>query len=142
MRIITYFIAAVASLIFSGCATDPTSLAEARQIAARRVFRIPTASHRDRAAQVTIVRDSGAMGSAISTALRMNGRPIASFRVRESLTFSLDPGDYVFGLEPSLKLGAGLKEYSLTAKAGEHYFYRISVTNEGFFLQRSYEINR
>ena len=26
---------------------------------------------------------------------------MASFRVRECLTFSLDPGEYVFGLEPS-----------------------------------------
>ncbi len=98
------------------------------------------AAHSEHAARVTIVRDVGFLGSAPSAKLTLNGKPIASFRPRETLTFSLDAGDYVFGLEPVPNLGAGLREYSLNAKAGEHYYYRITVTSEGLILQRSYAV--
>ena len=142
MRIIIFLSVLSSLIILSGCATSPTTSSNTRPIAPQRITRAPVALHTDTAAQVTIVRDSGGLGSAISAALRLNGAPVASFRTRESMTFTLDPGDYVFGLEPSPNLGAGLREYSFTAKTGEDYFYRISVTSEGFILQRSYEISK
>ena len=142
MKISTTLIVLFALVLLSGCATSPTNLADVRPVASDRLLRTPTATNQQNSASVTIVRDSGFLGSAPSAALRLNGVPVASFRTRESLTFTLDPGDYVFGLEPSPSLGAGLREYSLSAKTGEHYFYRISVTQEGLILQRSYEVSR
>jgi hypothetical protein len=115
-------------------------MGDSRPVATQRISQIPAAADPAHAALVTVVRDTGSFGAAGSAALRLNGKPVASFRVREALTFSLNPGEYVFALQPVPDLGAGVKEYSLTAKAGEHYYYRISVASEGFLLQRSFEV--
>jgi hypothetical protein len=135
-------ISSLISLVTAGCATSPTEVRNARPVAKARIVQVPVAAHSERAAQVTIVRDVGALGSAPSAAITLNGKPVASFRPRESLTFSVDPGDYVFGLEPVPNLGVGLREYSLNAKPGEHYYYRITVTTEGLILQRSYAVSQ
>lgn len=132
----------VASLLVVGCATSPSNLTSSRLVPARRIAHLPEASNPKLAARVTIVRDVGFAGSAATVNLRLNGRPVASFHPNESLTFTLDPGEYVFGVKPGPNLGSGLNELSLTAKAGERYFFRLSSTYAGFILQRSYEINR
>lgn len=126
----------------SGCATAPVTSSDSRPITPSRLEHTPTASNAENAARVTVVRDSGSYGSAVSVALRLDGVPVAAFRTRESLTFTVNPGERVFGLSVNPKLGTALKEYSLTAKAGEHYFYRISATADGFILQRSFEVSR
>jgi hypothetical protein len=132
----------VGCLASAGCATSPSTLTSARSVPAQRIAHLPMASNPKMAARITILRDVGFAGSAATVKLRLNGNPVASFHPRESLTFTLDPGEYVFGVKPVPDLGSGLNELSLTAKAGEHYFFRISSTYAGFILQRSYEINR
>jgi hypothetical protein len=135
MKTINAMIALVAVV---GCATSPLPVTNSRPIPTQRIMHLPVVSQRERAAKVTIVRDTGFPGSMYSVVVRLNGRRLAAFETGESLAFSVDPGDYVLAVE----LQPGLREYSLTANASQHYFYRISVVAEGPILQRSYEINR
>ena len=102
-------------------------------------MQLRVATHSEHPAQVTIVRDEGLLLAAAPARLTLNGKTVATFRPRNALTFSLDPGEYVLGLDAAVpvNLFPQLREYSLNAKAGEHYYYRITAAAEGLILQRS-----
>jgi hypothetical protein len=132
------------SLMAAGCETSPTGMSNSRPVAKERIVQLPVAAHSEHPARVTIVRDVGLAGSGASARLTLNGKPVALFRPGEAVTFSLDPGEYVFGIDAAvaLNLFPQLREYSLNAKAGEHYYYRITVGGEGLILQRSYAVSQ
>jgi hypothetical protein len=142
MKAIT-IISSLISLMAAGCETSPTGMSTSQPVAKERIVQLPVA-HSEHPARVTIVRDEGLLYAAAPARLSLNGKPVATFRPRNSLTFSLDPGEYVFGLDAAaaINLFPQLREYSLNAKAGEHYYYLITAAAEGLILQRSYAVSQ
>jgi hypothetical protein len=132
----------VGCLALAGCATSPCTVSRARPLPPQRITQLPSPSNPNTAAHITVVRDSGFAGGGATINLRLNGNPVAAFHPCEALRFTLNPGDYVFGIKPVPDLGLGITELGFTAKAGEHYGFRISSGYAGFTLQRSYEVNR
>jgi len=73
----------------------------------------------------------GFAGGGATINLRLNGNPVAAVHPCEALKFTVNPGDYVFGIKPVPDLGLGITELGFTAKTGEHYGFRIK-----FWLRR------
>ena len=140
MKAIT-IMSSLISLMAAGCAS-PTAMSNQRPVAKERIVQLPVAAHPEHAARVTVVRDSGGSGVWAPIRLIMNGKPVASFRPAEAMTFSLDPGEYVFRGEVWDKNPRDYLEYALSAEAGRHYYYRISFRDTGVILQRSYAVSQ
>jgi hypothetical protein len=139
-----YFAVSAVLLVFAGCSTNPIAYSKARPVPPDRILdgyrAISTMTAKT--AQVSIVRDSGVMGSAISAELSVNDIAIAKFRAGERLVVYLQPGTYTFGVAYVGLLGPLPYTKQISVQSGQHYFIRIKpVAGNGFVLQPSAEIN-
>ncbi len=143
-QIVRYFAVSAVFLALAGCSTNPIAYSKARPVPPDRILdgyrAISTMTAKT--AQVSIVRDSGVMGSAVSAELSVNDIAIAKFRAGERLVVYLQPGTYTFGVAYVGLLGPLPYTRQISVQSGQHYFIRIKpVAGNGFVLQPSAEIN-
>lgn len=96
--------------------------------------------------KIVVVRDSGLLGAAGTSNLFVSGELVAKIYTGESVTFFVEPGEYILGLGPGVAFSEEetkkyMEEQALTVEAGKIYYYRISVVMEkGLVLQRTTQI--
>jgi hypothetical protein len=83
--------------------------------------------------EVTIKRDKGFTGSACTTRIFANAKPLADIDAGEKVTIYLPEGDHIISALPNGGCGGGLVETKVGVKAGGSYTYRVgSESNFGF----------
>ena len=81
------------------------------------------------AATIIVKRDPGFMGTALSSVLTIDGRPIARMRPGQFISLSVAPGDHLLGVASSDNLGPVAtnisREVAADCKAGRTYYFRL-----------------
>jgi hypothetical protein len=121
------------ALAIAGCATRPVSNAEATAVPSERIidskFLEPTAD----AGIVTVKRDRGFGGSACSSRVFVNAKPVADIRTSEKVVIYLPAGEYIFSAWPNGVCGGGMSEVRANVKAGVELNFRIGYGSNGSF---------
>jgi hypothetical protein len=138
-------VAAVVVAGLTACATQNqpgttgyTAVPEAQFLGAFRVGGVKT----NDSARVVVKRDSGFMGSFLSSVLLINSERIAAIRPGQYLELSLAPDEYIFGVSWSDDLGAlatsAKREITVECKAGKTYYIRMfPQPGSGIVIERA-----
>ncbi|WP_449440953.1 hypothetical protein [Pseudomonas migulae] len=125
MRIL---IGAVALVMLAGCATSPVPSSQAVKAPPDRL--LAHQSELPGAGRITVIRDSGMLGSGCYATVFINGERAAKLDPKEKATFILPPGEWVVGAALE---GAGLcgplnekrTETETLLKQGQEKFFRV-----------------
>lgn len=129
--------------LLAGCATSPVTFTAAMPVSAKNLLECHEKYSRPipESVRIVIVRDSGMLGAAVPAKLSIDGCPVAKLWSSERLELFLVPGDYIFAVEPSPRLGGALVEKDVRITEGKSYSFRISLDGSGSFsLQPSTHI--
>lgn len=133
----------IAALFLSACATAPVPYTTATPVAKSNLlegysqFSEPSIG----ASHVVVVRDSGMLGAALPAKLSIDGVPVAKLWSSERLELFLPPATYIFGVEPSPRLGGALVETTYEIKREKSYGFRIALDFGGAFsFQQSTQV--
>ncbi|WLG49102.1 hypothetical protein [Pseudomonas sp. FP1742] len=121
-------LAALALIALAGCATSPVPSAQAIKAPADRVLAYQVAL--EGSGTLTVIRDSGFMGSGCYATIFLNGERAAKLAPEEKATFILAPGEWVVGAAIE---GAGLcgqlnekrTETETILKKGQEKYFRV-----------------
>lgn len=120
-------------LFISGCATQTVKLRDAKPVPDDRVYyQSQTGGN---TGDVTIVRDSGMMGSGCHAQIFLDGELASDMRVSETVTFRVSEGDHIIGTTTKggglCSFSVDLQERDLKIKAGEKRYYRVFMDASG-----------
>lgn len=119
--------------IMSGCATKPIATSEASPVPTERVLDAASLQRAPNTGEVTIKRDTGFAGSACSTRIFANAKPVADINPGEKVAIYLPEGDHIISALPNAGCGGGLVETKVGVKIGGSYTYRVgSESNMSF----------
>ena len=126
---------AVATILLASCATAPVRYATATPVSQSNLLEGYNnyAKPSDGYSRVIVVRDSGMLGAALPAKLSIDGVAIAELWSSERIELYLPPATYIFGVEPSPRLGGALVETTYEIKPGKSYAFRISLDYGGSF---------
>lgn len=83
--------------------------------------------------KVTVKRDSGIGGSACSSRIFVNAKPVADIRTSEKVVLYLPSADYIFSAWPNGMCGGGMSEVRASVKTGEELNFRVGYGSNGDF---------
>ncbi|MDD1130486.1 hypothetical protein [Pseudomonas shahriarae] len=133
MRIL---IAAVAVVMLAGCASSAISVRDAKPVPSDEVYAFQTKPVGE-SGKITVVRDSGAVGSGCDIVVYIDGRRAAKIGTGQRATFYLPPGSPNLGVGlagSGLCAGAAIRTIAATVKPGKESLYRISGDMAGFYI--------
>ncbi len=133
MRIL---IAAVAVAMLAGCASTAISVRDAKPVPADEVYAFQSKPVGD-SGKITVVRDSGAVGSGCDIVVYVDGRKAAKIGTGQRATFYLPPGSPNLGAGlagSGLCAGAAIRTIAATVHSGKESLYRISGDIGGFYI--------
>jgi hypothetical protein len=111
----------------AACSTTPTSLKEATQVPADRIYYHQPLSS-DGMSKAIFVRDRGYLLGGGDLHLFINGTRAASLETGERLELLLTPDEYLFGVKPTDYFGAyNLYSIDQILQAGKTYYYRLLI---------------
>jgi hypothetical protein len=118
----------LAAVALAGCATSPVPSAQAKKAPADRVLAYQVAL--EGSGVLTVIRDSGFMGSGCYATIFLNGERAAKLAPEEKATFILPPGEWVVGAALE---GGGLcgplnekrTEAETVLKRGQEKYFRV-----------------
>lgn len=114
-------------LLVSACATAPTPLGEAKSVPSDRIYAKVTPPALS-SARVIFIRDQGFAGGGVYQHVFINGQRAASIDVGEQLELFLEPGEYIFGVQPTDPFGTHtLYSIDQQLQSGRHYYYRLLI---------------
>lgn len=115
----------VASLIASGCTTTAVSTDKAK--AAKVIYMQSLLVERPSTGKMTIKRDIGLAGSACTTRISIDAKPLAELDPGEAFVIYLPAGEYILGAANSGLCGGGDAEAQAVVRANESKTYRVSM---------------
>ena len=133
MRIL---IVAVAVAMLAGCASTAISVRDAKPVPADEVYAFQSKPSGE-SGKITVVRDSGAVGSGCDIVVYVDGRKAAKIGTGQRVTFYLPPGSPNIGAGlagSGLCAGAAIRTIAATAHSGKESLYRISGDMAGFYI--------
>jgi len=133
MRIL---IGAVAVMLLAGCASTAISVRDAKPVPSDEVYAFQSKPS-GASGKITVVRDTGAVGSGCDIVVYVDGRKAAKIGTGQRATFFLPPGtpNLGAGLAGSgLCAGAAIRTISANVQAGKESLYRISGDMAGFYI--------
>ncbi|MFW5386643.1 hypothetical protein [Yersinia sp. 2542 StPb PI] len=123
----------IVTLFLAGCSTTLVPVNQAKEIPPERLLKHKVLV--DSGAQLTIIRDSGVVGSACYAVVYVNGSPSAKLETKEKATLFLAPNEYSIGVNLD---GTGLCAYGnarvereIILKKGQHKYMRIFTQDDG-----------
>lgn len=129
-------IAAVAVVMLAGCASSAISVRDAKPVPSDEVYAFQTKPVGE-SGKITVVRDSGAIGSGCDIVVYIDGRRAAKIGTGQRATFYLPPGSPNLGAGlagSGLCAGAAIRTIAATVKPGKESLYRISGDMAGFYI--------
>lgn len=130
---IVRFSLVVLSLAIAGCATRPISNAESKPVPSIRIIDARYLSNSPNTGIVTIKRDSGLGGSACTSRVFVNAKPVADLDPTEKVVLYLPENEYVFSAWPNGICGGGMSEVRANVKTGMELNFRIGYGSNGDF---------
>ena len=133
MRIL---IAAVAVAMLAGCASSAISVRDAKPVPTDELYAFQSKPSGE-SGKVTVVRDSGAVGSGCDIVVYVDGRKAAKIGTGQRATFFLPPGSPSLGAGlagSGLCAGAAIRTIAATVLPGKESLYRISGDIGGFYI--------
>jgi hypothetical protein len=133
MRIL---IGAVAVMLLAGCASSAISVREANPVPADELYAFQSKPAGE-SGKVTVVRDSGMIGSGCDIVVYVDGRKAAKIGTGERASFYLPAGAPSIGAGlagSGLCAGAAIRTISANVQAGKESLYRISGDVGGFYI--------
>lgn len=127
-------IAAVAVVMLAGCASTAISVRDAEPVPTDEVYAFQSKPSGD-SGQITVVRDSGAVGSGCDIVVYVDGHKAAKIGTGQRATFYLPSGSLSLGAGlagSGLCAGAAIRTIAATVKSGKESLYRISGDIGGF----------
>lgn len=121
------------AIFIAGCATRPISNIEAINVENDRIIDSTYIHPGPDLGRVTIKRDSGVSGSACSSRIFVNAKPVADIRSSEKIVLHLPAGDYVFSAWPNGMCGGGMTEVRAVVKSGVELSFRVGYGSNGDF---------
>lgn len=122
---------AVLSFCLFGCASQPISNLDAISVPTERLLDSKYLHRSPNSGEVTVKRDSGFTGSACSTRIFVNGKPVADIRTSEKVVMYLPEGEYILSANPNGVCGGGMTEVKATVKSGAQSNYRYGTSGNG-----------
>lgn len=119
--------------LVSGCATQPVSNAAARSVPSNRIIDSALIKPSPDSGVVTVKRDSGFGGSACSSRVFVNAKPIADLDASEKVVLYLQAGEYILSAWPNGICGGGMSEVRASVKSGSELSFRIGYGSNGDF---------
>lgn len=133
MRIV---IAVVAMAMLAGCASSAISVRDAKPVPTDELYAFQSKPSGE-SGKVTVVRDSGAVGSGCDIVVYVDGRKAAKIGTGQRATFFLLPGSPSLGAGlagSGLCAGAAIRTIAATVLPGKESLYRISGDIGGFYI--------
>ncbi|WEJ08287.1 hypothetical protein N2A98_15160 [Pseudomonas sp. FJ2-5-13] len=133
MRIV---IAVVAMAMLAGCASSAISVRDAKPVPTDELYAFQSKPSGE-SGKVTVVRDSGAVGSGCDIVVYVDGRKAAKIGTGQRATFFLPPGSPSLGAGlagSGLCAGAAIRTIAATVLPGKESLYRISGDIGGFYI--------
>jgi hypothetical protein len=133
MRIL---IAAAMVAMLAGCASSAISVRDAKPVPSDEVYAFQTKPAGE-SGKITVVRDSGAVGSGCDIVVYVDGRRAAKIGTGQRATFYLPPGSPNLGAGlagSGLCAGAAIRTIAATVQPGKESLYRISGDMAGFYI--------
>jgi hypothetical protein len=121
------------ALAVAGCATRPVSNSEASHVPSSRIIDSKLLQPSPDSGVVTVKRDSGFGGSACSSRVFVNAKPVADLQTSEKVVVYLPAGEYVFSAWPNGICGGGMSEVRALVKSGSELSFRIGYGSNGDF---------
>jgi hypothetical protein len=134
MKKFRLFAIAVAALLLAGCATQPVPDENARSISEDHVLDTQFLKQVPGTGEVTIIRDSGTMGSTCAVPFYVDGEPIAEFRTMEKLVLFLPAGSHILSVRLDGFCGRAMSEIETLIKADHASKYRIGWGADGILV--------
>lgn len=133
MRIL---IGALAVALLAGCASTAIPLSQADPVPADELyaFQVKPAGE---SGKLTVVRDSGMVGSGCDIVVYIDGRKAAKIGTSQRASFYLRSGNTSIGAGlagSGLCAGAAIRTISASVSSGKESTYRISGDMSGFFI--------
>jgi hypothetical protein len=130
---IVRFSAVAFALVISGCATRPMSNAESNPVPSSRIIDARYLSNSPNTGIVTVKRDGGLGGSACTSRVFVNAKPIADLDPAEKVVLYLPENEYVLSAWPNGICGGGMSEVRANVKIGSELNFRIGYGSNGDF---------
>ncbi|MCV4343336.1 hypothetical protein [Pseudomonas capsici] len=133
MRVIT---SALVIALLAGCASTAISVRDAQPVPPEELYAFQSKLPSD-SGRITVVRDSGAIGSGCDIVVYVDGRKAAKIGTGQRATFYLPSGSSSLGAglaESGLCAGAAVRTIAATVKPGKESLYRISGDMSGFYI--------
>lgn len=131
-----FLVVIVAVAMLAGCASSAISVRDAKPVPSDEVYAFQTKPAGE-SGKVTVVRDSGAVGSGCDIVVYVDGRKAAKIGTGQRATFYLPPGSPSLGAGlagSGLCAGAAIRSIAATVQTGKESLYRISGDMAGFYI--------
>jgi hypothetical protein len=126
---------ALTCFLMAGCATQPLSNVASKPVPAERILDWRFLKAQAGTGVVTVKRDAGAGGSACSTRVFINAKPVADIRTEEKVVLYLPANNYIIGAIANGICAGGLTEVQATVTPGSEATFRIGYgSNSEFFI--------
>jgi hypothetical protein len=120
-------------LFMSGCATRPISNSDAIPIAMNRIVDTQCLKPVPGSGKVLIKRDCGFGGSACTSRIFVDGKPVADIDVSEIIVIYLPEGEHIFSAWPNGICGGGMTEVKAFIKTDTESCFRVGYGSNGDF---------
>ncbi|MBC3964257.1 hypothetical protein [Pseudomonas simiae] len=127
---------AAAVAMLAGCASSAISVRDAKPVPSDEVYAFQNKLAGE-SGKITVVRDSGAVGSGCDIVVYVDGRRAAKIGTGQRATFYLPPGSPNLGAGlagSGLCAGAAIRTIAATVQPGKESLYRISGDMAGFYI--------
>lgn len=136
-KLMNKILAIIAALMITGCSTTQISEHSANQIPQNRVYDPQYVAYefieknKDITA-ITVLRDSGFLGSGCSHTIYINNIKTFAIRANEFINLKLPAGEHLLRLESGAGICPNISlSQNTNLEVGEHEKYRISIASTG-----------
>jgi type IV pilus biogenesis protein CpaD/CtpE len=134
MQVFTVFLA----LLLAACATTPTALQQASNVASSRILAAQWVSQAPYTGSLVIKRDSGFMGSACTIRVFVDAVPVADLAPAEKVEIFVPMGEHIVGVTSNGICGGGVAETAVVIGLERQKILRIASGQSGdIYLQPS-----
>lgn len=129
--------AIITATLLTGCATAPVSTQVATPVPQERILDASFLQEKQDTVLVVVKRDGGFLGSACSSRVFIDSKPVADLKPSEKVSTFLTKEVHIIGAESKGICGGGLSEVESNLSNGKPASFRIRYGSNG-----DYSINR
>jgi hypothetical protein len=122
--------------LLAACSTNPIKRSNAQQVEDANQWKYQKRIN-DEQGSITLIRDSGFIGSACDTLVHINKEKIAKLSSSEFMDIFINPGSYTLGIEPNSPCAGEYYDFPLTVGKNEEKSFRLGAFKSKFIHKRN-----